>query len=427
MTATHAGYERFLAKIVAGTPAAFILGCERAHGLAFARSLGRKGVPVVAVGAAGSPGMRSRYSYPVHFAVPGDDAELLGLLDDLGRNLPSRGVLLPADDAYVLFVSRNRSALNRYFDFVVADSPTLEKLANKKYQYEHARSLGIPIPETHVLDTAGRIDEVADEVADAVGFPCLIKPAYSHLWRQYRASTGLRDVSKLARVDSRNELIDYYGRMSGSGVELIVQELIEGEVDGLYALYTYVSAKCEPLALFIRRKLRQWPILYGNGCYSTAAREPSVLALGLELLRGTRYRGLANIEFMKDPRDGQLKLIEFNVRSASQIALAVDAGVDIPFIAYSDTAGKPVAPVDSYREDVKWIDFGQDLGSFTAQYQMGRLGFFAWVRSVLTAKSYAYFARDDLRPAVSRTMELIKHGLTRRRPRKEENRATRRA
>lgn len=419
MTATRARYERFLGNTNPATPVAFILGCERSHGLAFVRSLGRKGVPVVAVGAAGSPGMRSRYSFPVHAPQQTGDSELLELFDDLGRRLPTRGVLLPTGDAYVLFVSRNRSALSRYFDFVVADPPTLERLANKKLQYEYARSLGIPVPETHTLDAASHIEEVAD----AVRFPCLIKPAYSHLWQQYRSSAGLRGLKKLAQVNSPRELIEYYHLMSESGVELIVQEMIEGSVDQLYALYAYIGARSEPLALFVRRKLRQWPVFHGDGCYSTGAREPSVLDLGLEFLSKAGYQGLANIEFKKDPEDGKLKLIEFNPRSASQVALAVDSGVDIPFLAYSDIAGRPVTPVDTYRDDVKWIDFGLDVGSFLTQYKMRQLGWLEWMGSVLAARSYAYFASDDPRPAASRTIELIKHCLTRRRRRRHESRA----
>ena len=105
------------------------------------------------------------------------------------------------------------------------------------------------------------------------------------------------------------------------------------------------------------------------------------------------------------------------------MALAVDSGVDIPFLAYSDIAGRPVTPVDTYRDDVKWIDFGKDVGSFLTQYKMGQLGWLEWMGSVLAARSYAYFASDDPRPAASRTIELIKHCLTRRRRRRHESRA----
>ena len=122
---------------------------------------------------------------------------------------------------------------------------------------------------------------------------------------------------------------------------------------------------------------------------------------------------MANIEFKRDSRDGQLKLIEFNVRSASQLALPIDSGIDLPFIAYSDLVGKSITLPGPQRDGVRWIDFGQDALSFWEMHKSRDLSFGQWLRDLLSARSYAYFARDDLGPALARTGELIRGALRR--------------
>ena len=225
--------------------------------------------------------------------------------------------------------------------------------------------------------------------------PCVIKPAYSDLWFRHRESTGAGGWGKLALAKSRSELVAAYDEMARSGVELIVQEVVEGGDDQLYAVWAYLDERSEPLALFARRKLRQWPLGYGVGCLSVSVRQPEVVEYGLKLLKSVGFRGLANIEFKMDAKDGELKLIEVNVRGGSQMALPVDAGVDFPYIVYQDGLGEPVEPASAYSEGVKWIDFGMDVMAALEHRRQGRLSIWSWLQSIWDCRSYAYFAWDD--------------------------------
>ena len=203
--------------------------------------------------------------------------------------------MFAADDDHVLFVSKNRSHLNRYFNFVLAEDSVLEDLVNKKLQYQYADSIGVPIPVTYYQESSGDIEEIAKDV----GYPCVIKPIHSHLWQRYRRSAGLDGCVKLIQVDSPEQLLRSYQEMASSGVELMVEESIQGGDDRLYSLYTYLDRDSAPLATFVMRKLRQWPALYGNGSYDTSDHNTEVVDLGLKLLRRVGYRGVAGIEFKK--------------------------------------------------------------------------------------------------------------------------------
>ena len=126
---------------------------------------------------------------------------------------------------------------------------------------------------------------------------------------------------------------------------------------------------------------------------------------GLTLLREMGYCGLADVEFKRDPRDGSYKLLEINVRCATQVGLAIDLGIDFPFIAYRDALGQVFDPVMDYDEGRYWIDLGQDFGSFLRSE--APLGWAAWLRSVARARSHAFLALDDPKPVAVRLFELL--------------------
>ena len=362
---------------------------------------------MVVVDSARGPGTRSRYCTDAYRPLMQSESELLVLLRDLGQRLPTRAVLIPTGDAEVLFMSRNRGPLSEFFDFRLTEEEGLELLANKRSQYEHAAKLGVPVPRTYAVDGSGRLEKVAGLVA----YPCVIKPVYSHLWFRHRESAGAGGWGKLALAKSRGELIAAYDGMARSGLELIVQEVVEGGDDQLYGLYAYLDEQSEPLALFVRKKLRQWPLGYGLGCLSVSVRQPEVVEYGLKLLKSVGFRGLANIEFKRDARDGEFKLIEVNVRGASQTALPINAGVDIPYIAYQDCLGEPVEPVSTYNEGVKWVDLGMDVMAALEHRRQGRLSIWSWLRSIWDCRSYAYFAWDDPVPFLRHASGLLSAAL----------------
>lgn len=400
------GFERFAAQLGEQTPAAIVLGAERAHGLAITRSLGRRGVPVVLLGSSGSPGMKSRFGFPLPIDGLGPE-QLVARLLQLGEMLPTRGVLLPTRDAHVLLLSRHAEALARCFRFTPVRADILEALADKRLQYGLAARHGIPTPRTLSLERAGDLDRVPGEI----GFPCVLKPAYSDEWSRYRSDQPHgSQPGKVLVAHDREQLARAYARLTAVCQGVCAQELIAGGADQLYAVYAHCEPAGTPSALFVRRKWRDWPVDFGSGTYSESVVDPQAEALARRLLGRIGYRGLANIEFKRDPRDGALKMIEFNVRGASQLALAVDSGVDLPFAAYSALAGNvgdATRPMPQ-RAGVRWIDFGTDALSARAQRRRGGPGFLSWVGDVLRARSFAYFAADDLRPALARTTELMR-------------------
>jgi len=399
--------EQFLRKATAGKPPAVILGGDWANGLAFVRSLGRRGIPVLSVGKSRRPETRSRYGNT--FIQPwhdGGEAALLEMLRRVGRRLPVRGAMIACADDYVLFLSRHRAALAAYYEIVLPDESTLEKLASKRFQYQLAQEAGVPIPQTfspvHDLD----------EIASRIDFPCIVKPEYSHLWTEYRERADIRNVGKVLIANSRQELAKLGPIIAESGLEWVAQELVEGGEDQLYALYAYFDRDSRLLAGFVRRKLRQWPVNFGSGCYSVGVREDEIVNLGVKLFQSIGYQGLTNTEFKRDAKDGKFKLIEINVRSAGQASLAIDSGIDLPYIAYQEILRKSVRPATTYKQGVKWINLLADIRAFLEYRRRRQLGLGQWLASLMRVRSCAYFAWDDPMPAVSMTFRAIRNAIS---------------
>ena len=398
--------DRFLQKVRPDRPPAVILGADSPNGLAFVRSLGRKGIPVLSVGSKRHSAMQSRYGNA--FTLPwqdGGEAALLELLERVGRQLPVKGAIMACGDDYVMFLSQHRAALDACYEIVLPDATTLGRLASKKYQYRLAEEAGVPIPQTFSLD------HDLSAVASRLPFPCVVKSVYSQQWAQYQEQAGIASKVKLLVAHSAQELAEHARIIADSGIEWVAQELVEGGDDQLYALYAYFDRNSQPLAAFVRRKLRQWPVNFGNGCYSVGVREDEVIDLAVKMFQSIGYQGLTNTEFKRDPKDGKFKLIEINVRSASQVNLAIDSGVDLPYIAYRDMLHQSVQPVLTYRQGVKWINLTSDIRAFLEYRRRGQLGLGGWLASLAGVRSHAYFACDDPLPAVSMAGKAIKGKL----------------
>jgi predicted ATP-grasp superfamily ATP-dependent carboligase len=104
------------------------------------------------------------------------------------------------------------------------------------------------------------------------------------------------------------------------------------DADGSYALE------------YGRRKIRQWPLDYGVGSLNQAARVPGTMAMSRRLLDHVGYHGIASFETKRGARDGELYLIEVNVRIPANFGLADACGVDGSWRLYATLAGLPLGP-----------------------------------------------------------------------------------
>ena len=376
---------------MAGLPPAVLLGGENIA-VSAARSLSRDGVSVYALGDPTDPVRASRHCFS--FVDVGAKKGVADrYLEWLSSDGPRSGAVLPCDDDSLEMIARNRALLVEWgYSPIEADDDVLLAMLDKDRTYELSRAAGVPTPRTEAVRT--RDEAVA--AADSFSYPCALKPLSSHEFAQH---FGI--LQKVLLASDRDELLEAFDRTLQVGVEMLVTEIIPGGDDEYYSYYSYLDENGSPLYHFCKRKLRQWPIHFGLTTYHEAIWDPRVAELGLKFFRGVGLRGVGNVEFKRDPRDGEYKIIECNHRFTAASDLVRHSGIDMPLIAYRRAVGLPVEPVRGYRVGVRMWHPIEDARALLEYREEGSLTVGAWLRSVMRRQHFPLLSLDDPGPSLA--------------------------
>lgn len=379
-------------------PPVIILGGDP-NALSIARNLGRRGIRVYAVNEPDAPVRYSRYCR--FLAVPwlGSNvaswtAYLLGPEAE-----PLRGaVLLAASDEALEILVQHREALGPRFLLDESNPDAQRRMLNKLSTYEAAKEAGVPMPRFWVTAGGAALDALAPDLA----YPLLVKPLFSH---RFGFQFGGK---KFFVANDFAELRHGLDTARNAGVEVILMEMIPGPDDLLCSYYTYLDPDGAPLFDFTKRVIRRFPVGMGNGCYHITDRNPEVRAVALRLFQHVGLRGLANAEFKRDPRDGQLKLIECNARFTAADCLVTRSGLDLASFVYNRLVGLPPPPMDSYRTGLRLWYPAQDFKAFRQLRGANQLSLAGWLRSIAHRQMFPYFQWSDPLPSVVRGVRFIK-------------------
>jgi D-aspartate ligase len=352
------------------------------NGLAAIRSLGRQGLRVIALDHRPyALGFRSRYAEPRLAPDPVDDEDgFIAALEAIASETDDVIPVFPTHDEHLNALARHADALGDRYRFPFPSWAVLEKIQSKRHQLDTAESIGFPIPRT----LHPRSAEEAQAAGEEVGFPLVVKPS---------SNVGFRRSHRvqLFRCETPAELESAYE--AAAPHEPMVQELIPGGAEAMYTLGSYLSADGKPLGLFSGRKLSQTHGFAGTARVGEAVWVDEVVEQGLALLRALQFRGVSQVEVIRDPRDGRYKLLEVNARLWQWHSLAAACGVDLPWIAYRDLTGDPLPPARMKGEGKRW--------AITLLAGSGHaLGRPPYVDAV--------FTRDDPKPAL---VQLGRHAL----------------
>ncbi len=377
-------------------PRAVVLGTA-ITGIAVIRSLGRMGVRVVGVDKdVLSAGYFSRYCRSVRSPDPEiDEGGYVRLLMDLGRRAGDRPVLFTTRDRETAIVSRHKAELSEHFRIPVADYDLVEQLVDKRKFYELIRDRDIDYPATFAPESIK--DAVA--VSGEVPYPCIVKPVDTIPFsRQF----GM----KCFFANDPDELIRGYTRAATNGHEVIVQEAIPGDEHCLYHLGGYFDQHSEPTGLFLQRKIRNCPELYGIGSYAEGCDDPAIVRAGARFMKEIKYRGIGVVEMKKDPRDGRYKVLEVNARPWTQLWLVTNSGVNLPYLAYCDMIGEPAQKQLEFRAGLKWLCMSDDLRTCASRWRDGRLGLKEYAGSLRGKKVYSVLDPSDPVPFLMSPIQL---------------------
>jgi predicted ATP-grasp superfamily ATP-dependent carboligase len=389
-------------RAAADLPPVVILGGE-ANALSVARDLGRRGVRVYALVGRGAPVAYSRYCE--RLALPDDAtteedwaAFLLGPESEHLRG----AVLLSCSDAGLQVLIRHRGRLLERYRLDDCHPPAQAVMLDKLSTYQWAREAGVLTPGFWKVDCRAQVLALRDELI----FPLMVKPRLSH---RFEARFGRKHVI----VSGLDELLGVFDSATDAGMDVLLMEYIPGGDERLCSYYTYLDDDSRPLFDFTKRVIRRYPAEMGAACYHVTDWIPELVPLANRLFSHVRLRGLANVEFKRDPRDAQYKLIECNARFTASNCLVSASGFDLANFVYNRIVGLPQQRLEQYRRGLRLWDPLRDWRAFRELRSAGRITFFEWLAGVSHGQTFAYFRWSDPMPAVARAIRPVRRGLRR--------------
>ena len=385
---SKARQKNHMVHLQAGQTPVLILGCEAHSGLGVLRSLGRMGIPVYTAALNPSaPAFFSKYCrgrFLLNTNVAGEQAlrELLSIGSRIGR----KSILIPSGDYDTVFVADHSEALREWFEFPEQNASLVRSLCSKKEMYYLAKKFNVPAPEAGFPQCK---EDVLNFLKSA-SFPVVLKAIYG--WRLSRGTSNLI-------VHTAPELLEKYEAMEDPHEpNLMLQEYIPGGDDSQWMFNAYFNEHSDCLFGITGQKIRQWPVHRGVASLGICIKNETVAKTTRDFMKAIGYKGILNIGYRYDARDGQYKILDVNPRIGSTFRLFVDDnGNDVARALYLDMTGQPMVPGVAY-DGRKWFVEDLDLDSSFLHHLEGNLGFKQWLNSYRGVREAAYFAADDLLP-----------------------------
>jgi D-aspartate ligase len=366
------------------------------HGsLCIARSLGSLGIPIYVVDPnPWAPAVASRYCRG-HFQWDIDrssSTESVYFLLDVARMIGRRPILIPTTDAGALFVTEHAQALEQSYDFPDQRPGLAFALSNKASMFRLARNSEVPTPDTFFPQCRADLDAFLRTAQ----FPVMLKALDYGLLKKTFTGEGKQIAT------SRSEALFKYDQMQNPETpNLVFQEYIPGGEDTIWMFNGYFNHNSECIFGMTGQKLRQSPVYTGSTSLGVCLRNDEVLASTLRFMKSVGYRGILDIGYRYDARDGQYKVLDVNPRVGSTFRLFTNDGdVDVVRALYLDLTGQTI-PRSLPRYGRKWMVEDCDLVSSFRYYLDGKLTVKDWLRSFRGIEETAFFSLRDPLPAIA--------------------------
>ncbi len=323
-----------------------ILDGNTRSALAATRSLGMKGVHVVVADVAKRTlAGASRYCSE-SFTYPSPASHLEGFLATVKTECSQRGIgmILPMTELSTSTVLRYGEEF-KSLTVPFAELKAFEAVTDKWRLFKLAQQLNLSIPKTQFVTDISSLGDISQ----ALKFPVVLKPHRSMIASRGRwIATSVqyaRSVEELKEIAARYEYFNQHPFM--------IQEYIPGQAEGVFALFDHGK----PIVFFGHRRLRERPRSGGVSVLRESIEpNPEAKRMAGAILETVGWHGVAMVEF-KVSAEGTPYLMEVNGRFWGSLQLAIDAGVDFPWLLYQLAIGRNLDKVKPYITGVKcrWL------------------------------------------------------------------------
>ena len=360
-------------------------------GLAVARSLGSRGIPVYVLEDQHCISSYSRYVTRV-VRVPDllDEKKVVDSTIEIGKKYGLQDwVLFPTRDETVAAFALQRDRLAEIYRVTTPAWETVRWAWDKNNTYKLAEDLGIPVPRTYKVQNASELPSLYSRL------PLAIKPAVKE---RFFYATG----DKAWRAETPEQLLEAYNRAAKDipADEILIQEIIPGDGQRQLSYCTFFRDN-KAHSVLLARRLRQHPREFGRAAtYVETIDLPEIEEMSERFLRAINFYGIVEVEYKQDPRDGEYKLLDVNARAWGFHGLGQSAGVDFPYLLFADQLEVPTQPSRA-PAGRGWLRLIPDLSVVVKDLSDGYLKFGDYVKSLRNTATESVFSWKDPLPSVA--------------------------
>ena len=320
------------------------------HALAVIRSLGQRGIRVVAAdssrftqgGFSRFCARRALYPSPVR-GIREFQAGLLRMIETIRP-----AVLMPMTERTLTALASVRHEIESRVTLAPLPSRrALEVAFDKQATVDLAASLGVAVPRTIAIRRLSDLERIRSEIP----YPAVIKPRRSeNVTADGRVVAG----GSVEYCFGPESLEEAYLEVHRRAPFPLIQEFIPGEGFGISVLYDRGRIR----ALFAHRRLRMLrPTGSGSSLRESIEPPQDMVKAARTLLEALEWHGVAMVEFKRDARHGTPTLMEINGRFWNSLPLAVASGVDFPWLLYTLATRGQCPQCFDYRPGVlgRWL------------------------------------------------------------------------
>lgn len=364
------------------------------QGLANTRALGEAGIPVVVVDRNNCLARYSRYCTGFFYSPDFNSDDLALFLTDLARREGLEGwLLIPSNDHAVHTIARNRESLAGVYRLTTPGTDIVDLIYDKKNLLDISEAIGIPVPATCYFTTA---DET---IPPELKFPVITRGRFGLSFYKAMKAKALFAVTEeelraqLMHISSVYNLED-----------TLTQTVIPFDGTNRTVSFTAFCTEGEIRSYWAGRKLREHPWRFGTATFAESIECGECLEPTALLLKKLNYEGVCEVEFIRDPADGEYKLIEMNARTWLWVGLARKCGVDYALMAYRYANGLEMSYPADYASGVKWINYLTDTWFSLGAIVSGRMKLREYFASMKGKRINAVYSRNDLLPSLALVM-----------------------
>lgn len=298
-------------------------------------------------------------------------------------------LLFPTNDEMIEFLVKNYDEFNNSFYMGIPNPGIVKIFSDKRNAYQFCERNHISCPHSWYPNTIEEVKQIADEV----DYPVIIKPSIMYSFHKLFGKKAFRCNNKNELIQRATTIVKRFPLEN-----ILIQEFLSGGPQYLYSYGTFAIDGVSNAAVMVNR-IRQNPMDFGNSTtFAITCNIPEIRRIAEEILKLTKYFGLAEIEFMYDTKTDTYKFIEVNTRAWKWHSISNKLGFSflIEMIHYYN--GESVRLKLNFSKEVAWAERLTDFSVILKEILKGNLSVKEICKSYKIQKEYAVWSIKDSLP-----------------------------